>query len=340
MSPAWKRYGVGGKDVRGNDIVVAVIDNGFDLGHIDLSDNWFVNGFEIPGNGIDDDRNGYVDDYLGHSIGEKDPDSPSLSGGHGNHSAGIIGAVADNGIGVAGLNWKVKIIPIEVPYWNLKTSHVIEAYSYVLAMKKRWLETYGKKGANIVATNFSLGFNFADCTDEDYRVWNDLYDEMGALGILSVVATMNVPKNVDEEGDVPSSCSSEFIVAVTNTMVSGGKNPDAGYGKTSIDLGAPGTDILSTVFNHDYKEKTGTSSAAPHVAGAIAYLHSVASEVTQRALFHDRAATTLNFKKILMESARPHASLRQTVSGGSLDVFAAAALLKEYEKGGPLFFGP
>lgn len=330
---AWEHYGVGGKDPSGNDIVVVVVDGGFYMKHRDLIGNWFVNTGEIPNNSIDDDQNGYIDDYSGYSVA-KGNGLYIPSGSHGTHVAGVIGAVGNNGVGVVGVNWNVKIIPIHLTtMFSLKTSDVIKAYSYALEMKTLWLRTNGQKGANIVATNSSFGINFADCKSGEYPIWDDMYEKMGAVGILSAVAAPNISINIDQVGDVPTGCTSEFIVSVTNMTKEGRKNNNAGYGKTTIDIAAPGTNIFSTVSYNRYRMMTGTSMAAPHITGAIAYLHSILGPGVQTALDYYMPSTTLNIKRALMDSVRPSASLSQTVSGGTLDLHKAATLLTgSYEK--------
>src|SRR5690606_18462443 len=100
----------------------------------------------------------------------------------------------------------------------------------------------------------------------------------GELGILSAAATANMNIDVDMVGDVPTGCSSPYLVTVTNTTSTGVKNSGAGYGLTTIDLGAPGTGILSTYTNGTTRSLTGTSMATPHVAGAIGFLYSVAPQ--------------------------------------------------------------
>ena len=327
---AWQHFGPGGEDGLAQEVAVLIVDASFDLDHQDLASNWFVNSGEIPKNGIDDDRNGYVDDVTGLDLGPGD--IFNFPNDHGTHLAGIIGARGNNHLGVSGLSWQVKMIPVRLNVmFTLKTSDVIKAYSYAIAMKTRWLKTAGREGANIVATNSSFGIDRADCNSGEYPVWNDLYQQMGQVGILSTVATVNASNDVDQTGDVPSGCSSEFVVSVTNMDASGIKHSNAGYGRISIDLAAPGTNILSTTFNNSYRASTGTSQAAPLVAGTIAYLHSIAGPAMQAALKHDRYNTTLAFKHALLSSARPNESVAETVSGGTLDVFAAALqLTNEY----------
>jgi len=209
---AWE-YDAGGVDALGHDIVIAVIDDGVDVSHVDLVDNLWVNSGEIPGNEIDDDQNGYVDDV--HGWNTSSGTGQVGSGDHGTHVAGIIGARGDNGTHISGVNWRIKILPISVQ--DFSSANVLKAYGYVLRQKKLYLESGGERGANIVATNSSFGYDFADCSSDEFPAWNDIYDELGRVGVLSVAATINYGTDVDQEGDVPTGCTSDFLITVTNT---------------------------------------------------------------------------------------------------------------------------
>ena len=325
---AWDHYGSGGQDRDGNEVVVAVVDAGFDLDHEDLRDNIFVNRSEIPGNGIDDDNNNYIDDYMGVNLIETG--RPSRFSDHGTHVAGIIGARGDNGIGIAGVSWGVKILPVTLNfggYKGLTTVDVLKAYTYILEMKRRWRLSGGKEGANVVAANSSFGFDRAKCDRGEFPAWNDLYQQMGEEGILSVVATSNRPVDVDMVGDVPSGCSSNYVVSVTtsyrqNTTV----NRYLGaWGGQSVDLAAPGENIYSTISGSKYYHKKGTSMATPHVAGAVGYLYSIASSQLIGLSYRYPGMIALLIKDILLRSTRPLEVLEgRVVSGGTLDLFLAA----------------
>lgn len=310
---AWQ-YTTGGQTLDGNPVAVGIVDGGMDLAHEDLVGNVWTNQSEVAGNHIDDDGNGFVDDVNGWNAYDDNGEVPSHY--HGTHVAGIVGAQGNNGKGVSGVNWNVGLIPVAGS--SGQTSVVIKAYDYLLTLKKRFLATGGEQGALVVAINSSFGIDYAKCDQNDYPVWNDMFDTLGENGILSIAATINDDVNVDEDGDVPTACSSPYVVAVTNTTVDGVKYRRAGYGSTSIDLGAPGTSILSTVPGNNYGEATGTSMATPQVTGAVALAYSVLSSDQ---IITRPSETALLVKEALLGTVTPQEDLNgRTVSGGRLNL--------------------
>lgn len=324
---AWK-MGTGGVDKLKNEMVVAVVDGGFDIKHTDLVDNVWVNKGEVPGNGKDDDGNGYIDDINGWNA--FDNNGEILVDPHATHVAGIVGATGNNGKFVTGVNWKVKIMAVDGA--STDTATVAKAYGYVAAQKKLYLKSKGKKGAFVVATNSSFGVDFADCNSAEFKAWNDLYDYMGSLGILSAAATANKGIDVDVQGDVPTGCASPYIISVTNTTVEDKKSEFAAWGKNSIDLGAPGTNILSTLPNDQVGEESGTSMSTPHVAGAIALLHSLASKDFANLSIKKPAVAALEMKKSILSSVDLVEELKDTtVSGGRLNLAKAMVALRKFK---------
>ena len=287
---------------------MAVIDGGMDWTHEDL--NCWENSHEIPYNGIDDDNNGYIDDYRGWNA--YNHNGTVGSNQHGTHVSGIIGAVGNNETGVCGVNWNVKVMPIAGSSGN--ESVVVEAYSYVLEMRARYNETNGEEGAFIVATNSSFGVDYGN--PDDYPIWCAMYDEMGDVGILSCGAGPNLNVNVDEVGDVPSACPGNYLIGVTNTTSSDVKYGSAGYGINNIDIGAPGTSIYSTIPNNRYANMTGTSMATPQVSGTIALMYAALPEEMMQDCKNDPANFCLSIRQHLFDGADHLTALDGLVAGG------------------------
>lgn len=299
----------------GDSIVMAVIDGGMDTNHIDL--NLFKNKHEIPNNGIDDDQNGYVDDYHGWNAFNQSDNLPPDS--HGTHIAGIMGAKTNNSEGVAGIVWGGKILPVRGS--SSIESIVIEAYGYVLELREKYNESQGDSGAFIVATNSSFGVDMADPVD--FPIWCAFYDTLGKAGILNMAATSNSGVNVDIDGDIPTTCPSDYMIAVSNINSFG--NVIGGYGATQIDLAAPGTDIRSTTPGHNYGSKTGTSMATPHVAGVVGAMYSTMCGFDlQDALDHRADSLALWVRQSLLESVDSVPNLiGKNITNGRLNMLKA-----------------
>lgn len=241
-----------------SNVVVAVIDSGVDFTHPDLSANMWVNQAEQSGkSGVDDDGNGVVDDIYGYNAVSNNG-YPMDDNGHGTHVAGTIGAVGNNGIGVTGVNWNVKIMACKFldASGSGYTSDAIECLQYIKTMKSR--------GVNIVATNNSWGGG-------GYS--KALYDAIDSQrDILFIAAAGNASSNNDATPTYPADYDLPNVIAVAATTSADSLAYFSNYGRRTVHVGAPGYSILSTIPNNGYGYKSGTSMATPHVTGLAALI--------------------------------------------------------------------
>jgi subtilisin family serine protease len=251
-------------------VYIGIIDEGYMYTHEDLSANAGTNPGEIPGNGKDDDGNGYVDDVYGWDFdGNNNTVFDGVDDDHGTHVAGTIGAVGGNGKGVAGVVWNVKMMNAKfLGKRGGTTANAIKAVDYFTDLKK--------SGINVVATNNSWGGGGFS------KALFDAIERANAAGILFIAAAGNggsdgVGDNNDTTPHYPSSYTNSNIIAVASITSSGAISSFSNYGVTSVDLGAPGSAIWSTLpksskgkVTSGYGSYSGTSMATPHVAGAAA----------------------------------------------------------------------
>lgn len=289
----------GGPDLNGKEIVIAILDDGFLTSHEDFSDIFYTNPGEIPGDGIDNDANGFIDDVNGFNF---DTNTGTITAEtHGTQVLGAAAAKGNNGRGISGINWNAKVILCQVP---LKTTEVQKAYDYIFKMKSLYLDSGGTKGANIVTVSYSAGV--AERFGSEFPVWCSLYDKMGAKGILSVGACPNSNDNIDIVGDVPSTCESKYLIVVTNSDDNDIKVREAGFGPKHVDMAVPGEDILTTNDAiSKYSLVSGTSLSAPILAGAISLLHSMECASFTEDYTNNPGNTTLMLKDIILNSGDP-----------------------------------
>ena len=323
-------FTTGGVTAAGDTIVVCIVDDGIDENHEDFSGNLFYNKNEIPLNGIDDDNNGYIDDYRGwNAFGDNDsltnPSSGDL-GLHGTKVSGIIGAVGNNALGISGVNHHIKLMTV---IGGGDEAEAIEAYDYPLTMRKLYNNSNGQNGAFIVATNTSWGTNFGQPADAP--LWCSMYDSLGKEGVLNVAATINFDTDVDLDGDLPTTCPSDYLIAVTNINSENKKETYAGYGEQSIDLGAPGEGIYTTTFNSTYGYDSGTSFASPQVVGAIGLLSSYACLNFAELLMDKPDSAAVLMKSFILNGATGVPDLYgKSVAQGRLDLEQASRWLDNY----------
>ena len=314
------------------DFPVAVIDTGIGgYDHPDLVANMWTNVFECPGgmgtcveNGIDEDQNGYIDDFYGWDFNDND-NRPldNVPGTHGTHVAGIIGAVGNNGVGVVGMNWRCKLVILKL---NSGTgpafvSSVLAALNYCVLN-------------NIKVSNNSYiggGLSVIECAA--------IQSAGNQIGHIFVAAAGNYGVDLDVNPQYPASCAKSqvgcSVCPITNiiTVTATDQGDDlaclrwtrcpptclgyANYGAHIVHLGAPGVDVYSTIYNENspsYAYETGTSMAAPHVAGAVALVWTRYPTWTYQQV-----------RDLILNSVHKGPLAGQTITGGRLDV--AAALL-------------
>lgn len=317
----------GGLTANGDQIVLAVLEKGIELDHPDILGNIWRNEKEIPNNNRDDDNNNYVDDYFGLNLDDLTDNHPVLS--HGTQVSGIIGAKTNNGEGMAGINWDAKILFLSGVDLS---SEVIEAYEYLYNLRKKYNDTNGQEGAFIVANNNSFGWDNTRPTELFMGVeLCEMYDLMGAVGILSIGAGPNNDVDVEIVGDTPTNCKSDFFIGVTSTDRSDEKARDGGFGSVSIDIGAPGESIRATDKGRDYGEFSGTSFATPHVTGAIGLMYALPCSQLANDAKNKPKQTASFLKNTLLVGSDPIRGLEsRTVSGGRLNVFKAMTNLQIY----------
>jgi subtilisin family serine protease len=282
-----------------SEVIVAVIDTGVDYTHEDLVGNIWTNTAEIPGNNIDDDANGFIDDIHGYDFVSNNGDSMD-DHGHGTHTSGTIAATGNNGKGVAGVTWNARIMGLKFldSSGSGYTADAIDAISYAIA-----------NGAKVLSNSWG-GSAFSQALEDAINAAN-------TADVLFVAAAGNNGKNTDISATYPQGYDIPNVISVAATNHMDTKASFSNYGPTSVDLGAPGVGILSTVptgacqlcSSSGYQQLSGTSMATPHVSGVAALLLGMQPNLS-----------VIDLKNILLSNVDPIQALSTiTVSGGRLN---------------------
>ena len=287
-----------------SDVIVAVIDSGIDYNHLDLAANVFRNTADCNNNGIDDDGNGFVDDCFGIDTANNDSD-PLDDNNHGTHVAGIIGAVGNNGAGVAGINWNIKIMACK--FVNASGSgtiaDAIDCLDYVKTMKDR--------GLNIIATSNSWGGGgFSQALLEAIEA-----HRQGGMLFITAAGNGNIfgiGQNNDTTPFYPCNYYLPNVICVASTTRTDVRSTFSNFGRRTVHVGAPGSEILSTIRGNSYASLSGTSMATPHVTGLAALLQA-----------HDPSLDWRGIKNLILAGGNNVTSLTNTITQKRLNAFSA-----------------
>lgn len=292
MDEVWDQF------TDGSGVIVAVIDSGVDYDHEDLQANMWVNPGEIPDNGLDDDMNGFVDDVHGYDFRNNDGD-PMDDHKHGTHVAGTIGAVGNNAIGVAGVNWTAKIMAVKF---------LSSSASGTLADAVAGIDYAVANGAKILNNSWGSSTFNAALLDAIYSS-----DEMG---VLFFAAAGNQGRDTDPSPFYPASYDVHNIISMAAVTRFDDLWSSSNYGATTVDLGAPGVSIWSTIPGDSYGFISGTSMATPHAAGAAALLWTQFPGLNHRQI-----------RNLIFQSVDPKDYMDgKSVTGGILNVPNAVAI--------------
>ena len=287
----------------GGNVTVAVVDSGIDLSNPDLGGNLWTNPGEIAGNGADDDANGFVDDVHGADTVGHDGD-PADGLGHGTAVASLIGARGNNGLGITGVAWRVRLMPVKVLHdrgWGT-TVTLITGLRYALA-----------NGARVI--NLSVnGTEPSQALEEAIR-------QAEAQGALVVTSAGNDGQDRDRVASYPASIDSPALLTVTSATRSGALGSEAAYGG-GVDIAAPGDGVLTSDLNGGFRTQSGTSFAAAYASGAAALLAAARP-----------SASGAQLRTALIRSARRGGRVDRWIAGGRLDVSAALDRLKRPRSG-------
>lgn len=276
----------------GQGPIIAIIDSGVDPNHPDLAANMWTNPGEIPGNGIDDDRNGYVDDVHGINA-QRHTGNPMDDNGHGTHCAGVIGAVTNNREGIAGLNWTATMAGIKMSneFGSADAASAIASILYATAI-----------GARITSNSWGAG-----------AFSQGLKDVMAASPALHICAAGNSAQDNDLYPTYPASYDLPNVVAVAAHNRNDEMPHFSNYGAHTVHVAAPGEAITSTLPNGGYGQMSGTSMATPHVAGVAGLIAAHFPGITNDQII----------ARLMGTAVQAPAYAGKTISGGRVDAGGA-----------------
>jgi subtilisin family serine protease len=272
-----------------NGPLVAILDTGADYNHPDLNANIWTNPGEVAGDGIDNDSNGVIDDVRGYNAFANNG-NPMDGHSHGTHVAGTIGAVGNNGIGVVGVNWEARMMPVKIfsDAGSTTTDAIIRGINYATRM-----------GARVTSNSWGGG-----------PANQAIKDAFGTSPAMHLIASGNNGRNNDLTPTYPAGYDLDNIISVGSSTKAERMSSFSNYGATSVDLVAPGSDIYSTTPNGRYGSMSGTSMATPHVSGAVALL-----------LSEEPDLTNAQVRSRLLAAVDTFAAYQgKTVTGGRLNV--------------------
>lgn len=302
-----KKEGIAGMDINAEkawdiqtgsrDVIVAVIDTGVDFNHPDLKDNMWTNEAELNGQaGVDDDGNGIVDDIYGASFvnANAPTGNPLDDHGHGTHCSGTIGAKGDDGKGIVGVAWNVRIMGVK--FLSASGSGSLDG-----ALKA--IDYATSKGAKVLSNSWGGG-GYSETLKQ-------AIERSNAAGAIFVAAAGNESNNNDASPTYPATYDVPNVISVAAVDNRGQIASFSNYGKTKVHVGAPGVNVFSSVKGGKYDSWSGTSMAAPHVSGMAALLAS-----------NEPTLTGVQMKDRILATSRPIAGLRGKAKGGMADAWA------------------
>ena len=296
---AWD-ISTGGTTPDGIPIVSAVMDAGFEGAHEDIQDNLWINPGEIPNDGVDNDGNGFIDDFNGYNPRSDSGDVPVHY--HGHAVSGYIGAKGNNAQGVTGINWDAHLMLVGP---TIYASEFIAGFRFIYDWRKRFNDSGGQEGAYIAVLNMSLGFG--DQTPTSLPWMCPLVDSLHDVGVLIVGAAPNAGIDIGIDGDMPCLCGTDNLICVTNTTLEDDLVSNAGYSSTYIHLSAPGYNSFTTrlTANGGYGNFSGTSAATPMVAGSVALLASMPCDDVNDVLTTDPTSAAGLLREAILSGTTP-----------------------------------